>query len=68
LSLKEYLTGTLSTVGSLKDYQLQQAGIMAETCLVFLNFETFRHGPIDTQEELNALMEALPFLEYSSSY
>jgi ankyrin repeat protein len=70
-SLKEFLTVPPNEVESIREYwklQLDQAEIMSEACLVFLNFETFKQGPKKTKNELQLLIERQPFIKYAASH
>jgi ankyrin repeat protein len=71
-SLKDYLE-KLPTSGSnlLEEYGLMQkdaARILGETCLTYLNFDRFKEGPIDNDEDFAKLQDEYPFLHYAANY
>ena len=71
-SLKDYL-GKLPACGShpLEEYGLLQkhaAKILGETCLTYLMFDSFRHGPMERHRSLRKLYEKNPFLKYAAMY
>jgi hypothetical protein len=66
-SLKDYLVKKLPMSGSnsLADYIIMQkdaARILAETCLTYLNFDSFRNGPVESMQDLTKMLEEHPLL------
>jgi ankyrin repeat protein len=71
-SLKDYLE-KLPTSGSnlLEEYGLMQkdaARILGEICLTYLNFDRFKKGPADNDQDLAKLLDENPFLLYAANY
>ena len=48
--------------------QKDAARILGETCLIYLNFDRFKEGPVDNEEDLAKLMDNYPFFHYAASY
>ncbi len=72
-SLKDYLIKMLPMSGSNPpaEYIIMQkdaARILAETCLTYPNFDSFRIGPVDSVQDLTKMFEEHPFLRYAASY
>jgi hypothetical protein len=69
-SLKDYLEATSeSTSPQLKTYASMQARaqeILAETCLTYLNFKTFKKGPVATEKDFDQILKENPFFRYAS--
>jgi hypothetical protein len=66
-SLQEFLSSSITQTGDYRELQIQQAEIMAETCLVFLNFRGFSRGPATVKDELQELVRKQPFFAYAAS-
>jgi len=72
-SLKDYLVKKLpaSKPCLLDEYismQKDAARILAETCLTYLSFESFKSGPTNNMTDLTKMLEERPFFRYAASY
>lgn len=69
-SLKDYLETTpASTSPPLRIYASMQARaqeILAETSLTYLNFKTFKKGPVATSKDFDQFLKENPFFRYAS--
>jgi hypothetical protein len=72
-SLKDYLIKMLpmSSSNPPAEYIIMQkdaARILAKTCLMYLNFDSFRNGLVDSLQNLTKVLEEHPFLRYAANY
>jgi ankyrin repeat protein len=69
-SLKDYLEATPELASPpLKTYASMQARaqeILAEMCLTYLNFKTFKKGPVATEKDFDQFLKENPFFRYAS--
>ncbi|KAK8064358.1 hypothetical protein PG994_006996 [Apiospora phragmitis] len=71
-SLKEYLThqplGGSESFAEYWDMQSKSHAILAELCLTYLMFDTFKIRRVKTEKDRKDLMENYPLLGYSAAY
>ena len=69
ISLKDYLEATPGSASPhLKSYAVMQSRaheILAETCLNYLSFQTFRRGPMAKVRDFDQLLKENPFFHYA---
>ena len=69
-SLKDYLETTPESASPpLKTYasmQVRAQEILVETCLTYLNFQSFEKGPAATEKDFDQFLKENPFFRYAS--